>query len=141
MDRKAEEGLKVEERLDEDPDDLEALIFLGNANYDITRFDQAIDYYVRILIIDPSNFHIRTDLSTSYYGLGQVDKALEEVRVVLDQNPRHETALYNLGLILLEAKKDQEGAIKSWERLLSEHPDSRKSQELRDTIRELEARN
>ena len=131
---------QYKERLDETPGDLEALIFLGNANYDITRFDKAVEYYERILSIDPANFHIRTDLSTSYYGIGEVDKALEEVRTVLEQNPRHETALYNLGVILLEAKKDEEGAIKSWQKLLAEHPNSLKSQPLREKIRELEVK-
>ena len=132
---------KYKERLDEAPDDLEALIFLGNANYDITRFDKAVEYYERVLGVDPANFHIRTDLATSYYGMGEIDKALKELRMALEQNPRHETALYNLGAILFDAKKDNEGAINAWQKLLTEHPNSLKNQGLGEKIRELKLKN
>jgi tetratricopeptide (TPR) repeat protein len=128
---------EYKQRLERNPEDMEALVFLGNANYDITRFDKASEYYERVLAIDPTNITVRTDLATSYYKTGQVDRALNEIQTVLQQSPDHETALFNLGIILLSDKTDRKGAIEAWEKLLKEHPDSARSQELRQTIEEL----
>jgi len=50
-------------RLEKDPKDKEALRFLGNANYDINRFDAAKTYYTRYLEIDPAQPEVRTDLA------------------------------------------------------------------------------
>jgi cytochrome c-type biogenesis protein CcmH/NrfG len=131
---------EYKQRLEKNPNDLEALIFLGNANYDITRFDQARTYYERALAIDPTNLRVRTDLATSYYSIGLVDKALDEMRTVLKQEPSHEAALYNLGLVLLNDKKDKKGAIEAWETLLQHHPDSPRASVLRQKLDELKTR-
>jgi len=123
-------------RLEKDPKDKEALRFLGNANYDINRFDAAKTYYTRYLEIDPAQPEVRTDLATSYYKTRDVDSAVRELRVVVAQYPNHAAALYNLGLILKQDKGDTRGAIKAWETLLQSHPDHPKSAEIR---REIEA--
>ena len=116
---------------------MEALVFLGNANYDITRFEKAIEYYERVLMIEPENFYVRTDLSTSYYKMGQVDKALGEIQTVLEYSPTHETTLFNLGVILLNDKDDPEGAIGAWEKVLEVTPNNTRSKEIQEMIDEL----
>jgi cytochrome c-type biogenesis protein CcmH/NrfG len=124
-------------RLEKNPKDREALIFLGNANYDITQFDKASQYYRAALEIDPSNIQVRTDLATCYLNLGKTDKALSELRTVLKQEPAHEPALYNIGLILLEVKKDKKGAIAAWEKLLKAHPDTDKAKMIKERIQQI----
>lgn len=106
-------------RLEENPEDLEALIYLGNANYDIQRFEKAIEYYDRALAIDERNTHVRTDLASSLRQIGQVDSAVEQLQRVLDQDPNQEVALYNLGVILLNDRGDIEEARKSWKKLIA----------------------
>lgn len=130
---------EYKQRLEKNPQDLDALIFLGNANYDITRFDKASEYYTRALEMDPANIRVRTDLATSYYNLGQVDKAISEIRAVLKQEPSYETALFNLGMILLNNKKDKKGTIHAWETLLKKHPNSTRAQGVRQKLEELKA--
>lgn len=124
-------------RLEKDPKDKEALLFLGNANYDIHRFDQAKEYYKRYLEIDPTRAGVRTDLATSYYNLKDVNSALRELRTVLTQAPDHEAALYNFGLILWKNKQDKPGAIQAWETLLKTHPNYPKAAEVRKQIDEI----
>jgi tetratricopeptide (TPR) repeat protein len=124
-------------RLEKDPRDKEALMFLGNANYDINRFDQAKDYYKRYLEIDPTHAGVRTDLATSYYKTKDVDSAVRELKTVVAQVPDHEAALYNLGLLLWQDKQDNPGAIKAWEVLLKAHPSHPKSVEIRKQIAEM----
>jgi len=124
-------------RLEKDPKDKEALLFLGNANYDINRFDQAKEYYKRYLEVDPMRAGVRTDLATSYYNLKDVNSALRELRTVLSQAPDHEAALYNFGLILWKNKQDKPGAIHAWETLLKTHPNYPKAAEVRRQIDEM----
>ena len=124
-------------RLEKDPKDKEALLFLGNANYDINRFDQAKEYYKRYLEVDPMRAGVRTDLATSYYNLKDVNSALRELRTVLSQAPDHEAALYNFGLILWKNKQDKPGAIRAWETLLKTHPNYPKAAEVRRQIDEM----
>jgi len=124
-------------RLEKDPKDKEALMFLGNANYDINRFDQAKEYYKRYLEIDPKHAGVRTDLATSYYKIKDVDSALREWKTVVAQDPNHEAALYNLGLILWQDKHDNKGAVTAWEALLKAHPSHPNAAEVRKRIAEL----
>jgi len=121
-------------RLEKDPKDKEALLFLGNANYDINRFVQAKEYYRRYLEIDPTHAGVRTDLATSDYNTRDVDGALRELRTVVAQDPNHEAALYNLGLILWKDKKDNPGAIQAWESLLKAHPNHPNAAEIQKQI-------
>jgi len=124
-------------RLDKNPKDLEALVFLGNANYDIQRFDKAAEYYERAVVLDAKNLHVRTDLATSYRNTGKVDQAVKELKQVLAIEPKHENALYNLGVILLNDKKDVKGALKAWDTLVSKGPTDSKYDALRKRIQEL----
>jgi cytochrome c-type biogenesis protein CcmH/NrfG len=125
------------QRLEKNPKDLEALIFLGNANYDIQRFEKAAEYYERALALEPKNLLVRTDLATSYRNTGKVDQAVKELKQVLAIDPKHENALYNLGFILLNDKKDTQGALKAWGTLVSENPKDPRYDALRKKVREL----
>lgn len=124
-------------RLEKDPKDIEALVFMGNANYDIQRFEKAKEFYQKALEVDPNNTHVRTDLASSYRSLGETDQALEELNKVLKSDPKHEVALYNSGIILLNDKNDAEKATAAWEKLVQLKPNDPLSQELKKKISEL----
>lgn len=124
-------------RLEKDPKDIEALVFMGNANYDIQRFEKAKEFYQKALEVDPNNTHVRTDLASSYRSLGETDQALEELNKVLKADPKHEVALYNSGIILLNDKNDAEKATAAWEKLVQLKPNDPLSEELKKKISEL----
>src|SRR3990172_7729109 len=125
------------ERLEANPKDLEALIALGNANFDIQRFDKARELYIRVLEINPMNISVRTDLASSYRNLGEVELALKELNQGLSIVSKHEAALYNLGVLLLNDKHDPKEAIETWEKLIATHPDLVYAPELKKKIEEL----
>lgn len=124
-------------RLDKNPKDIEALVFMGNANFDIQRFEKAKDFFVRALDVDPNNTFVRTDLASVYRNLGDSDKALQELNEVLKSNPNHETALYNSGIIYLNDKKDREKAAAVWTRLVKLKPNDPEAKELQAKIDEI----
>ncbi len=129
--------MQHKQRLEKNPKDKDALMFMGNANYDINRFDQAKDYYKRYLEINPTHPGVRTDLATSYYQTQDLESAVRELRTVLTRAPEHEAALYNLGLILSQEKQDKPGAVHAWESLLRAHPSHPKAAEVRKKIAEM----
>ncbi|MBI3805502.1 MAG: tetratricopeptide repeat protein [Nitrospirae bacterium] len=124
-------------RLEKNPKDIEALVFMGNANYDIQRFEKAKEFYQRALDVDPNNNHVRTDLASSYRSLGETDQALEELNKVLKVDPNHEVALYNSGIIYLNDKNDPDKARVVWEKLVQLKPNDPLSEELKKQIKEL----
>ena len=125
---------QYKERLKKDPRDLEALIFLGNSNFDIKRYEKAKELYIQALLIDPKNPSVRTDLASCFRYLGEPDQALVELKTVLAIHPDHIPALYNLGVILLDDKNDRAGAISAWEELVKKHPESPYSHGLAEKI-------
>jgi len=125
------------ERLKQNPNDLEALVFLGNSNFDIKRYENAKDLYIRALAIDPKNPAVRTDLASCFRNLGQPEQAIAELKTVLALAPDHPLALFNLGVILWNDRGDKEGAIQSWEELLKKHPESPLSHGLAEKISQL----
>lgn len=129
------EGFK--KKLAKDPKDIEALVFMANANFDIQRFEKAQKFYLRALDVDPSNPHIRTDLASTYRHMGNSEKAIDELDHVINEHPNHEIALYNLGIILLNDKEDGARAAETWERLVKLNPHDPLSDELRKKIKEI----
>ncbi|MFQ5779514.1 MAG: tetratricopeptide repeat protein [Nitrospiria bacterium] len=126
---------EFKQKLEKDPKDIEALVFMANANFDIQRFEKAQEFYLRALEVDPNNPHIRTDLASTYRHLGDSDKAIEELDQVLRAHPDHEVALYNLGIIQLNDKDNGGKAADAWERLVQLNPHDPLSEELRKKIK------
>jgi len=122
-------------RLKKNPADIEALVFLANANFDIQRFETAEKLYLRALEVDPENLHIRTDLASAYRNLGNSAKAVESLQKILEMNANHEVALYNLGSILLNDRGDEAGAADAWERLVKINPKDPLAKELQKKIK------
>ncbi len=149
---------EYKKRLEKNPKDLEALIFLGNANFDIQRFEKAKEYYEAALKVDGENVHVRADLASTLRNIGLsmvgsgremkngarekegerlIDRAVAELRKVLKASPDNDVALYNLGVILLNDRNDRKGAIQAWEALIRLKPTDKLSLELQKKIKEL----
>ena len=118
----AEDEARLRGILMTNPNDLDALIQLGNLCYDSRKFQDAVAWYGRALAIDAKNVDVRTDRGTSYWNLGQADAAIAEFRKSLELNPSHAQTLYNLGVVLLNGKNDALEARKAWETLLATNP-------------------
>lgn len=124
--------------LQKEPKNLVLLISIGNAYFDMGMDIEAIHYYLQSLNIYPDNVTVRTDLGTAYRRIGQPDKALEQYHESLKVDPRHSTTRYNIGVVLLWDKKDVEGAIRVWKKLLRVDPYFVLADEVRSNIRVLE---
>ncbi len=111
------------EILRKDPNNLQALINIGNLYYDTRQDLLAIEHYRRALSLDPRNVNVRTDMAVCYRRSGNADRAIEELKKSISIDPGHGHSRYNLGVILIHDKNDIEGGIRAWEALLENIPD------------------
>jgi len=127
------------EILRKDPNNLQALINIGNLYFDTRQDLPAIEHYRRALSLDPRNVNVRTDMAVCYRRSGNPDKAIEELKKVISIDPRHPQSRYNLGVILIHDKNDIEGGIQAWEGLLENIPEYRYRDSLRAEITKMRA--
>jgi len=110
--------------LEKDPNNLQALINLGNAYFDADRYQEAINAYTKALVIDPKNPDVRTDMGIMYRKLAQFNQAIEAFRQAAYDDPKHLNSRFNLGIVLKHDKNDFRGAIQAWEEFLKLNPDN-----------------
>jgi tetratricopeptide (TPR) repeat protein len=125
--------------LKDDPENLQALIKLGNITMDSERFQEAIDAYSKALEIDSSNVNVRVDMGTCYRRSGRSDKAVEEFRKAIDIDPNHKFAHLNLGVVLAYDFDKKEEAIKELEKYMELAPTAPNIPSIRQFIEQLKA--
>jgi Tfp pilus assembly protein PilF len=104
------------------PKDVALLTQLGNKLYDAGQFNQAAEYYQRVMAIDPGNISVSTDLGTALFYAGQVDAAIAQLNQSLKLDPRHAQTLHNLVVVYWQGKKDLKAANETLDRLASVDP-------------------
>jgi tetratricopeptide (TPR) repeat protein len=87
------------------------------------QFKQAAGYFEKSLQYDPKNVGVRADYASCLYYTGDVDGALAQLNQSLTYDPKHAGTLMNIGIIKWRGKKDVEGAVAAWEKVLQYHPD------------------
>jgi cytochrome c-type biogenesis protein CcmH/NrfG len=125
-------------RLQSNPNDVAALIELGNLYYDASQWRDAIGYYTRALNETPRNPDVRTDMGTAYFQSGDAERALKEFDQALKDDPRHTETLLNVGLVKMSLN-DPKGAIAALESLLSISPAYRDRAKVETLLRQAKA--
>lgn len=90
-----------------DPKNFEALVQLGNMYMDVSKFDQATQYYERAVAVR-EDANVRTDLGICYKQMGQLEKSLSEFQRVQELTPDQWQATYNEVIILAELRRFDE---------------------------------
>ena len=106
----------------QNPKDPAPALKLANYLYDQRKFEQAIDWYQKVVALDPKNVSARTDLGTSYYNVGRPQEALSEFRRSLEIDPKHEQTLFNSIVVNLQGTHDLAAAQQAWDRLHAVSP-------------------
>jgi cytochrome c-type biogenesis protein CcmH/NrfG len=122
------------EALNRNPTDYDALVKLGDLDYDGQQFPSAIQNYERALAIHPENPDVRTDMATAYWYTGNADRALAEMETSLKYKPGHPQTLFNLGWVRWQGKADAKGAVEAWQKLLKTNPDYPQKQQVEQYI-------
>lgn len=110
------------EQLKRDPNNSALLMQIAGIYHTTHQFKQAAAYYDKARQVAPRNVALRTKLAASLYRSGDVDGAIAQLNQALSYDPKDANALFNLGLIRLQGKKDGKGALAAWQKLLKTNP-------------------
>ncbi len=109
-------------RLQNTPNDSALLMQVAAIYHRNHQFQQAAGFYRKAVDNDTKNVALRTQLASSLYRAGDVDGAIAQLDQALRDHPNDANALFNLGIIRLQAKGDGKGAVKAWQLLLKSNP-------------------
>lgn len=123
----------LEERVKNNPADVDALVQLGNLYMDHGQYQQAIGYYQNALKLQPKDPNVRTDLGTCYFNTGDSKRALAEFDTVLKENPNYAQTLFNVGVVQSQGLQNYKAAIEAWQKLLDTNP----NYEHRDKVQQM----
>jgi len=118
------------EQLKSDSDNVELLTKAGNIYYDTQQYPTAIDYYRRVLNLQPANTAVRTDFATAIWYTGDADTAIAEFNKTLSLEPNKPNTLFNLGVVKWQGKMDVNGALAAWQKLLDTNPNYENKQKV-----------
>ena len=129
---------RLEDQLKADPKNFDVLREFGNLRYDERNYAEAAALYARALEVRPDDIDVRSDRGGALLQSQQVDEAIKELQTVLAKNPTHPQALFIMGVALVEGKNDREGALASWRKLVTSHPDLPEIDAIKRQIQQLE---
>jgi len=113
---------KLKNIVQQNPDDLESWIDLGNACFDADQYEESIHAYKKALAINPGNANVWTDMGVMYRLSDQPREAIKAFEKAAEIDPLHEISRINKGIVLLHDLKDSQGAIRAWESVLEINP-------------------
>ena len=126
------------EKLKTDPNNAGLLVQVARIYESVHQFKDAAGYFEKALAADPQNVATSNELATCLYYSGDIDGALAQLQQSLKADPANANALFNLGLIKWNGRKDATGAIAAWQQLLKSNPalDENKKSEVNKLIAE-----
>lgn len=130
---------QLKERLNNNVNDIEAALSLGNFFYDSGDAPQAIFYYRHVLDINPGLSGVRTDMGAMYWKNEDIGLAEQAFRDVIARDPGFGHAYVNLGQLLHKAKGNITEARAVWQQLLAISPDHEVSGRARELLWETAA--
>jgi cytochrome c-type biogenesis protein CcmH/NrfG len=113
---------ELNSRIKQNPQDFDAIVELGNLNFDSRNYADAVNLYKRALAIRPDALNVRTDMGTAFFYQNRFDEAIAEFERTLQVDPKNAQALFNIGVATLHGKNDANGAVKYWETLIATNP-------------------
>ncbi len=132
-----QEIAKLKSIIKDDPDNVEALIDLGNAYFDRQSYEKAIEYYDRALKLKPNDVDVIVDKGVAYFELEQYDKALEQFRQATGEKPDHAKAWYNMGVVF-KRQGDNINLEFAWSRYLELEPTGDRADEVRQELAQIQ---
>jgi tetratricopeptide (TPR) repeat protein len=122
------------------PEMLQGMLGAARASLFEGRYGEAIAAYQAVLKRDPRNVDALTHLGLIVAVGGHTDSALETFERALALEPDYPPALLYRGQVLLDGKKDIDGAIRSWEQFVKVVPPGADRQRVEKLIAEARAR-
>lgn len=133
--------LNLEAEVTANPADFEAWTRLGHLYYDTDQPAKAIAAYGKSLELHKGDANLLTDLGVMYRKTNQFQKAIEYFDRAIKEDPSHIPSRYNKGIVMMYDLRDVNGAIASWEGLLTIDPRAKTAngESIRDLVDKMKA--
>ncbi len=95
---------------------------IGQAHYHHQAFEEARAFFEQAVSLAPYDLDFREKLGAAYVNLGLLAEAERELQFVLEENPKRQVALVNLGYVQVLRRRFREGEI-LYDRALALDPD------------------
>jgi tetratricopeptide (TPR) repeat protein len=118
------------------PTDYNSLVAHGNQFMDQRNFPLAAECYKRALAIQPDSLDVRVDYGACLHGMGLPQRAIEEFRKVIQTNPSHAIANFNLGLVFYDLN-ELDSARVYWQKSLQIDSNSTAAEMARNLLKEI----
>jgi tetratricopeptide (TPR) repeat protein len=122
----------------EQPNNFEAQVTAAKLEYQINRFDQAIEYLLAANKLKPSDFDVLAMLGVANMDAGHFDAAEKWYQAALQQKPNDIPVLDGYCAVLL-SKSDAKGAEDAINKLAKIDPTNQDLQQFRDKLAELKS--
>ena len=91
---------QVRARVEQNPEDADAVLQLANMNFDLRSWSRAAELYERRLSLRPENADVLSDLGICYREMGEFDRALETFDRAQEIAPDHWESRFNEVVVL-----------------------------------------
>jgi len=92
------------EALQKNPNDTMLMTRYANFLFDMGRFGEAVEWFQKVVALQPDNLDVRTDLGTALWNAGQKEKAMATYQGILKTDSKHMPTLHNLAVVYMEDK-------------------------------------
>ena len=106
------------DRVKEHPDDVEALVGLGNSFLMMRAWDRALEPLEKARALAPQDVTVLKAVGIAYFNKGDYAKATECYQGVLQLDPNDTLALFNLGVIYKHYSQKPDEAGTYFEKVL-----------------------
>src|SRR6185295_11402168 len=83
------------EALTKSPNDTTLMTRYANFLFDLGKFNESVEWFQKVLALQPDNLDVRTDLGTALWNGGQKEKGMAAYQQNLKANPNHVATLHN----------------------------------------------
>jgi tetratricopeptide (TPR) repeat protein len=115
---------EAHDAINQDPNDLQNWIRLGEAHRKGQMYDRAADAFRRAVTIDPGNLYLQTNLATLLMESGDTTAAIQHYQAVLKADSTLADAWLNLGVAYGNTRRYEE-ARHAWQQVLRHRPGDR----------------
>src|SRR6184192_2706215 len=92
------------EALEKNPNDTTLMTKYANFLFDLGKYPESVEWFQKVVALQPDNLDAKTDLGTALWNAGQKDKAMAEYRSILKADPKHMSTLHNLVIVYLDER-------------------------------------
>lgn len=105
----------------------DAFRIINDSSFRKMYVEKAISAYQKVLEINPENLDAKTDLGICYAeGTSSSMQGIMMLREVVQKNPRHEMALFNLGVLSVKSGQ-YEKAVERFEKVIEVNPKNKEA--------------